>query len=143
MFSKAGIIYLRDNLAMPSKSNISQLRPDHTFPLKIFLLNVVAVSIMTIGVLSAVYASYLNPEYRTTASNLSAFINGFATILMFVFIDPHLSTMTDDVNIGKLPESAFRKIIVYMVGARIAGTMLAQILFLPAAKMIAWATNFL
>jgi hypothetical protein len=137
-FSKAGVLYFRDNLTVPSTESITSIKLDSTFPWRIFIMNMVAVAILTIGVLSAVYASYLNPEYRTTASNLSAFINGFATIIMFVFIDPHLSTMTDDVTLGKCSESAFRKYVVYMTAARVLGTFLAQALFLPGAKLLAW-----
>ena len=97
-FSKTVILYFKDNLTFPNKDNISQIKFGKEFPWKIFILNILAVAVLTIGVLSAVYASYINPEYRTTASNLSAFINGFATILLFAFIDPHLSAMTDDVT---------------------------------------------
>lgn len=102
-----------------------------------------AVAIITVGVLAALYAGYLNPEYRTTASNLSAIINGVATILMFIFIDPFLSVMTDDVVLGKTKESLFRKYIVYMVLARLLGTILAQLIFLPAAQLIAWTAEFI
>lgn len=137
-FSKAGILYFRDQVAIPDKQNILQIRLDQRFPWRIFVMNVVAVAILTIGVLSAVYASYLNPEYRTTASNLSAFINGLATILMFIFIDPHLSAMTDDVTLGKCSEATFRKYIVYMIIARLIGTLLAQLLLFPAAELLAW-----
>jgi hypothetical protein len=137
-FSKAGILYFRDNVTIPAKENISQIEFNKNFPWRIFILNILAVAIMTIGVLSAVYASYLNPEYRTTASNLSAFINGFATILMFAFIDPHLSAMTDDVSLGKCSEITFRKYIVYMTFARLIGTVIAQLLFLPGAQLLAW-----
>jgi hypothetical protein len=136
-FSKAGISYFRDNLTIPSKENISTIELNKEFPWRMFILNMVAVAITTIGVLSAVYASYLNPEYRTTASNLSAFINGFATILMFVFIDPHLSVMTDDVTLGKSSEASFRKYVTYMAIARLAGTLLAQLLFIPCAQLLA------
>jgi hypothetical protein len=100
-------------------------------------MNVVAVAIVTIGVLSSLYAGYFNPEFRTTASSLSAIINGFSTILMFVFIDPFLSVMTDDVVLGKTRESLFRKYIVYMVFARVIGTVIAQIILIPAARLIA------
>ena len=117
--------------------NLTQLSSETTFPWKIFLLNVVAVAILTIGVLSAVYAAYINPAFRTTASNLSAFINGFATILMFIFIDPHLSGITDDVVLGKCSEASFRKYIIYMTIARLLGTLLAQLLFIPGAQFIA------
>lgn len=140
-FSKAGILYFKDNMTIPTRENISAIKFDNDFPWKIFILNTVAVAILTIGVLSAVYASYLNPDYRTTASNLSAFINGFATILMFAFIDPHLSAMTDDVTLGKCSEATFRKYIVYMTIARLLGTILAQILFLPGAQLLAWTAT--
>ena len=142
-FSKAGILYFKDNMALPTKENITQIKLNREFPWRIFILNIFAVAILTIGVLSAVYASYLNPDYRTTASNLSAFINGFATILLFVFIDPHLSSMTDDVTLGKCSETMFRKYIVYMTVARLIGTMLAQVLFLPGAKLLAWTATHL
>ncbi|WP_242695745.1 lipid II flippase Amj family protein [Desertivirga brevis] len=136
-FSKNGILYFKESLTVPAKENITQIRLDNGFPWRIFILNVVAVMILTIGVLSAVYASYINPDYRTTASNLSAFINGFATILMFTFIDPHLSIMTDDVVLGKCSESTFRKYIIYMVVARVIGTLLAQVVFFPCSELLA------
>lgn len=140
-FSKAGTLHFKDSMTIPVRENISQIKLDREFPWRIFSLNIVAVAIVTIGVLSAVYASYLNPEFRTTASNLSAFINGFATILMFAFIDPHLSAMTDDVTLGKCSETTFRKYIVYMTGARLLGTLVAQLLFLPAAQLLAWTAT--
>ena len=111
-FSKTGILFFKDNIAIPVKENITQIEFNKGFPWRIFFLNVFAVAILIIGVLSSMYASYLNPEYRTTASNLSAFINGFATILMFAFIDPHLSEVPDDVTLGKCSEVKFRRYIV-------------------------------
>lgn len=140
-FSKTGILYFKDSITFPMIDNISDIKLGHEFPLRIFILNIFAVAILTVGVLSAVYASYLNPEYRTTASSLSAFINGFATIIMFAFIDPHLSVMTDDVTLGKCSEATFRKYIVYMTIARLIGTLVAQLLFLPVAEVLAWAAS--
>ncbi len=142
-FSKAGILYFRDNVKIPEKENYTAITFGKEFPWRIFILNILAVAILTIGVLSAVYASYLNPDYRTTASNLSAFINGFATILMFAFIDPHLSAMTDDVTLGNCSENTFRKYIVYMTIARLLGTILAQLLFLPSAQLLAWTATWI
>jgi hypothetical protein len=140
-FSKGGILYFKDNMTLPVRENVTQIKFDSEFPWRIFILNIFAVAILTIGVLSAVYASYLNPDYRSTASNLSAFINGFATILMFAFIDPNLSAMTDDVTLGKCSESTFRKYIVYMTFARFIGTILAQIIFLPSSQLLAWTAT--
>jgi hypothetical protein len=64
-------------------------------------------------------------------------ITGGATILLSVFIDPHLSIMTDDVVEGRTSEAAFRRAVVWLSGARIAGTLLAQVLLVPAALLIA------
>ena len=140
-FSKGGILYFKDNMTLPVRENVTQIKFDSEFPWRIFILNIFAVAILTIGVLSAVYASYLNPDYRSTASNLSAFINGFATILMFAFIDPNLSAMTDDVTLGKCSESTFRKYIVYMTFARLIGTIVAQVIFLPSSQLLAWTAT--
>jgi hypothetical protein len=136
-FTKGGITYLKDSLAFPNKMNVTKIDLKDNFPWKVFIMNVVAVAIVTVGVISSLYAGYLNPELRTTASTLSSVVNGFATILMFVFIDPYLSMMTDEVVLGKCKESLFRKYIVYMVLARIIGTLLAQIIFVPSAILIA------
>jgi hypothetical protein len=135
-FTKTGATSIKESIVIPSRKNITSLNFSSDFPLKVFLMNVVAVAIVTIGVLSALYAGYFTPEFRSTASNLSAIINGLATILMFVFIDPFLSVITDEVVLGKTNESLFRKYIVYMVIARVAGTLIAQIIFVPAAKLI-------
>jgi hypothetical protein len=142
-FSKGGILSIKDNIVIPSSGNIAGISLSQDFPWKVFLMNVVAVAIITVGVLSALYAGYINPEFRTTASNLSAIINGIATILMFIFIDPFLSVMTDDVVLGKTKESLFRKYIVYMVIARVFGTILAQFIFLPSSRLIALIAGIL
>jgi hypothetical protein len=133
--SKEGVYHFKESLVWPKSQNLKINFLDN-FPWKVFLMNVFAVAILTIGVLSSIYAGYLNPDFRSTASSLSAIINGMATILMFVFIDPFLSSMTDDVVLGKCSEATFRRYIVYMVIARVVGTVLSQILLLPSAHFI-------
>jgi hypothetical protein len=142
-FTKGGISSIKESIVLPSSDNLKKINISAEFPWKVFLMNIIAVAIFTIGVLSALYAGYLNPEFRSTASNLSAIINGLATILMFIFIDPFLSVMTDDVVLGKARESLFRRYIVYMVIARIIGTVIAQFLFIPSAKIIALTARFI
>jgi hypothetical protein len=141
-FSRQGVSHFKESLAWPKRRNLN-IDFIHGFPWKVFLMNVFAVAILTIGVLSAIYAGYLNPEFRTTASSLSAIINGVATVLMFVFIDPFLSSMTDDVVLGKCTEATFRRYIVYMVIARVIGTFLAQIFLLPSAHFIVFVARLI
>lgn len=42
--------------------------------------------------------------------------------MMAVFIDPHMSGMTDDVIKGKIEESQFRRALVWLLGSRLAGS---------------------
>lgn len=103
---------------------------------RIFLLNAGAVALWTIGAFAALYAAYLNPDLRVTSSTLSGVVNGVATIMMLVFIDPQMSVMTDDVIEGTTSEPQFRRAVVWLVGSRLAGTVLAQAIFVPAAALI-------
>ena len=51
--------------------------------------------------------------------------------------------MTDDVTLGKCSETTFRKYIVYTTIARLIGTVIAQLLFLPNAQLLAWTATHL
>jgi hypothetical protein len=44
--------------------------------------------------------------------------------------------MTDDVIEGKIEESQFRRAVVWLVGSRLAGTLIAQFLLVPSAVEI-------
>jgi len=102
----------------------------------VIALNVAAIALWTTGVFASLYAGYLNPALRVTSSALSAVVNGTATILMVVFIDPQMSVMTDDMIEGKISEPHFRRAVVWLVGSRLAGTVLAQLMLIPAAMLI-------
>ncbi|MEI9890485.1 MAG: lipid II flippase Amj family protein [Caulobacteraceae bacterium] len=136
-FAKGGLLYIRDAVTPPKMAHITDLRRARDLSASVIALNVGAQALVTVAVFASLYAGALNPAYRVTASTLSSVVNGFATILLFVFIDPHLSVMTDDVVEGRTSEAAFRRAVVWLAGARVAGTMLAQILLVPAAMLIA------
>lgn len=136
IFFKGGLAQLKDVASMPSAANITQIRAEHGISPWIVVLNVAAIALWTTGVFAALYAGYLDPALRVTSSTLSAVVNGVATILMFVFIDPQMSVMTDDVIEGKTTEPHFRRAVVWLVGSRLAGTVLAQLILIPAAMLI-------
>lgn len=135
--SPAAIAHVRDAAVLPSWSNITHARSGSHIPWSVVGLNTLAMAVWTVGVFSALYAGYLRPELRVTASQLSAVVNGIATILMFAIIDPYLSLMTDDVASGKVDEAYFRRSVVWLTGSRFAGTVLAQALLVPGAVWIA------
>lgn len=134
----AGLKTIRHAIRMPSIEQIKELRQPRGVGWGVLLANCLAQALITVGVLASLYAGYLNPDFRVTASQLSAVINGFATILLFALIDPQLSVMTDDVVEGRVSEPLFRRTIVWISFSRLFGTVLAQLLFVPSAQAIAW-----
>ncbi|MEA3261890.1 MAG: lipid II flippase Amj family protein [Pseudomonadota bacterium] len=138
----AGLHTLRRALTPPSPGVLRELVKERGVGWGVLLANCLAQALITVGVVASLYAGYLNPEFRVTASQLSAVVNGFATILLFALIDPQLSVMTDDVVEGRVSEALFRRTIVWISLSRLAGTLLAQLLFLPSAQAIAWVANY-
>ncbi|MCT2559157.1 lipid II flippase Amj family protein [Tsuneonella sp. YG55] len=139
----AGLRTLREAVTIPSVASLRSYTRPAEVSWGILFANCLAQAILVVGVLASIYAGYLVPEYRVTASQLSALINGFATILLFLVIDPQLSVLTDDVVDGQVSEPAFRRAILWISGSRLAGTLLAQALFVPAAIAIAWAADLI
>jgi len=137
----SGMRTIVDSIAPPGAGHLDALTQPRGVGWGVLLANCLAQALLTVGVFASLYAGYVNPEYRVTASQLSAVINGVATILLFAFIDPQLSVMTDDVIEGRVTEPLFRRTIVWISFSRLAGTLLAQALFLPAAMAIAWIAN--
>jgi hypothetical protein len=112
-------------------------------PKRLFIFNMFVTAIYTIGVLSALYASLLEPERYGSAIMASGLINGVATILLSMFIDPKISVLADDVANGRGNYSTLKGISILMISSRLIGTLIAQLLFIPGAHYIAWATKFL
>lgn len=139
--SPAGLRTVRQSIRMPATTHLKGLVKERGVGWGVLLSNCLAQALITVGVLASLYAGFLNPEFRVTASQLSAVINGFATILLFALIDPQLSVMTDDVVEGRVSEALFRRTIIWISVSRLAGTVLAQVLFLPSAQAIAWIAN--
>jgi hypothetical protein len=125
---------------LPSRGswlNLSLKGMPHSF----LWVNLVLVSIYAIGVLSSLYAGALVPEFRVTASQLSAIVNGIATILLVTLVDPTCAYITDQAVRGKRKESDVRTMVFYIIMGRVVGTLLiSQLLFLPAANYIRSAT---
>ncbi len=134
-FSKNGISQFKSCVTVPSKASVSSINVKK-LPIRILIFNTVAVSILVVGALAPIYAGVVTPDLRATCLSLSGIINGIATILLFVFIDPYLSMMTDDVVGGSCSEAEFRRCVVSMVGTKVVGTAIAIPLLVPAARVI-------
>ncbi|OGO77543.1 MAG: hypothetical protein A2Y23_07705 [Clostridiales bacterium GWB2_37_7] len=141
-FSKSGVKYIKENIRIPSKINFGILNL-RKLPFKLMLLNTISVTLLTVGALAPIYAGSLAPEVRATSITLSAILNGFAIIVMAVFIDPYLSIMTDDVIDGKCSMAEFNNCVSGMVITKIIGTALSFVVLVPSAYLIVWVARFI
>lgn len=141
-FSKSGISYIRECVAVPVKENITRLNP-RKLPKRIMLYNTLTVALLTVGALAPIYAGSIEPELRATCITLASVINGLATVLMSLIIDPQLSIMTDDVIEGKCNEEDFRVCVIGMVGSKTLGTFASLLLLIPASYVIVFIARII
>jgi len=114
-----------------------------SLPRTFIITNPLLAAVYSVGVLSALYAGYLIPDYRLTASQLSGIINGIATVLLVTVVDPVSAMIQDDALKGKRSENELKAAIGFLAAGKFVGTLLAQFLLLPAAKIIAVLTRLI
>lgn len=115
----------------------------NNLPRAFILSNPVLTAFYSVGVLAAIYAGFLIPEYRLTASQLSGLINGVATIFLVTIVDPVSAMILDDTLKGKRSESELKSAIGFLAVGKFFGTLLAQLLLVPAAHIIVLVTRLL
>jgi len=112
-------------------------------PKTFLVLNIIVTGIYTTGVLSALYAGALFPDFRSTAALLSAVVNGFATVLAATVVDPTVASITDQALRGERSEDDIKQMTLYLAITRLLGTVFAQVIFLPSAKFIKYVATWL
>ena len=121
----------------PSKSMLDKLRY-REIPKRLLILNALVTGIFTVGVLAASYsATLVSEEHRLAVVASSGMINGLASILLTFLIDPKSAIITDQALRGKRPYSDVKALVVLLISSKLVGTLLGQVLFLPAANLIA------
>ncbi len=121
----------------PTKTMLQRLRY-REIPKRLLITNALVTGIYTVGVLAANYSALLVPEqHRLAAAGSSGMINGIATIMLTLFIDPKSAIITDQALRGNRPYGDVKALVVLLITTKLIGTILGQVLFLPAAKVIA------
>jgi len=156
VFSRAAVAYethgsfpalLLHTLSLRAFSRISQhLRlplPDSLrkasrlrLPRSFLLLNIIVTAVYTVGISATMYASALAPDLARTATTLSGVVNGIGTLLLVILIDPVSALITDQALRGNRPVVAVSHIVIWQVTGRLIGTLVAQLIFFPAALLV-------
>lgn len=120
----------------PKRSMISELRFKN-IPKRLLILNAVITGVYTIGVLAAYYASIFVPENRLAVSASSGMINGIASILLTLYVDPKAAIITDEAYRGKRKYGDVKALVILLIATKLLGTFLGQVLLIPSAELIA------
>jgi hypothetical protein len=138
----ATLVKVAKGFRLPSRDSFKGLSLKGV-PTLFLWLNLLMVSIYAIGVLCSLMAGALIPAYRVTATQLSGIVNGIATILFTLMVDPIAAHITDQSARGKRREGDVRTVVFYIVLGRVVGTLvLSQLLFIPGTTYIRGVTLF-
>lgn len=141
-FNAKGIKKVCNCFALPRFSYLKGITLK-TIPKRLFVINVIISAIFTVGVISSIYASLLVPKYGQAALMSSGIINGIATILLSLFIDPKASVLADRVVKEPSVYIYLKSYSLTMVSSKLVGTVVAQLLFIPAAYYVAWFAKWI
>lgn len=110
-------------------------------PMDFLIFQVLVTAFYTVGVLSTIYAAALEPGLRATAVTLSGIVNGIATVLLFILVDPPGAMITDQCINEVRPMEDVKVMNLYLVIARFLGTVLAQFIIIATAYLVLWAAG--
>lgn len=143
LFSPRRVWRFCSRMRLPQAGVLRSVVHSPGLPKGFLVMNILVIGIYTIGVLSALYAGALFPEFRATATLLSGIVNGIATVLVATVVDPTAARITDQAIRGVRPEADVKSMVAYLAGTRILGTLLAQVLLLPAAEWIRFVAQLI
>lgn len=113
-----------------------------TFPGRLLIFNLIVTAVYAIGVQSSFLASVLDVNVARTAISLSGVINGIGTIAFTLFVDPTSAMITDQALHGRRTIEEVRSMVFYLALTAIVGSLLAQLIFYPAAVVIEYVARF-
>lgn len=132
----ASSINVTPRFIKPHYETLQYFKQTDDLPKKVLILNTLAISISSVGYLAALYAAYLYPEYRITCMTLSPVINGLATIILFILVDPRIAMITDSVLNERQTLLYYKKIISYLLLSTFLGFIIGQVILIPAAHLV-------
>jgi hypothetical protein len=111
-------------------------------PRRLLVFNLLVTAVYAIGVQSSFLASVLDVRVARTAISLSGVINGIGTIAFTLFVDPTSAMITDQAIHGRRTVEEVRSMVFYLSLTAIIGSLLAQLIFYPAALVIEYVARF-
>ena len=116
-----------------------RLRDVKRIPYPFLLGNVLVLAIHSAGNMAAIHAGAQldgHPGAARAATLLSSVVNGVATIMLSLVVDPTLARITDQCKQEKREELDIKVAAVFLLGGMLLGTIFSQLVFTPASWFI-------
>ena len=133
---------MRHELVAPRLGTVRESRRT-PFPKRFLIASVLVTSVYTVSQFAALYASAWVPEGARTAVSLAPLLTGGGVLLTILLIDPVAALVTDQALRGQRPLQDVTYVTIWQVGARLVGTLLAQVILWPAGWVLATITHWL
>lgn len=127
---------------VPHPSIMRRLSPEPV-PMKLLVSNVVVTAVYTAGVVAAYYAGVMRPAAAGTAFGLSGLINGIGTVAFTLVVDPTSSFIVDQAVKGERRIEDVKAMVLWLALTMVVGTLLSQLVLVPAADLIAFVAHLL
>jgi hypothetical protein len=137
-----GLWQIRRGLKKPALSAVRESRRS-PFPRRLLLFSILCTSFFAVGNFAALYASALVPQGARTAASLAPVLTGSAVVLNILVVAPIVALVTDEALRGERPLEDVTYITIWLVGARLLGTLLSQALLQPMGWALASMTRWL
>jgi len=122
-------------LAMPG-AHLKQYLDVRRIRWDFLMWNVLVTCFYSIGLMSTFLAAARDLSLNSTSNNLSGMVNGFASMLLFIVVDPPSAIIIDQCIHGKRPISDAKVLNVYLVVTRFIGVAMGVFLLPYAASYV-------
>lgn len=120
----------------PPKFSLADF-PISAVPRRLLIFNMLLYAVYAVGVVGAYYASVIDLNAARTATGLSGLVNGIGTVAFALFIDPTTALIVDQTVRDERPRRDVAAMIFWLTVTAFVGTLLAQLILVPAAEYIA------
>jgi Alternate to MurJ len=112
-------------------------------PANFLVFNIFVTAFYSIGVMSTILAASWDHDLAGSTIMLSGIVNGIASVLLFLVVDPPASIVIDQAMAGKRPESDVKTLNFYLVATRLVGVSLSLLLLPWMARYVVGAAVWL
>lgn len=105
-------------------------------PRKVYWLSTLSHALTSISIPACLLAAAMAPDYRMTSLTLAPLISGWATLMLFLFIDPYIAMESEKVVKNQTGIKRLRLELAHLAFTKVLGTFLGILLLLPVAYLI-------